>query len=70
MRISRSGKVSVMNVLDSILAVYPKAKDCSDWGHIGAPTYTIETQMEDDKIVVSRIKRCGWCEMPIGVVDE
>jgi hypothetical protein len=58
-----------MQILDSILVVYPKAKDCM-WGHIGSPVYSVETQMEDDRVTVTRIKRCGHCDMPIGTEDE
>lgn len=58
-----------MNVLESILKVYPQAKDCM-WGHIGVPEYTIEQTVEDDRATVTRVKRCSHCTMVIGEDDD
>lgn len=57
-----------MNPVESVLVTYPKAKDCL-WGHVGTPVYTTETLMEDDKVTVTKVKRCGWCDMVLEADD-
>lgn len=57
-----------MNVMEAVLSVYPKAKDCVD-GHIGAVYTVIEKELEDDRYYEVTVERCGWCDMPVGKVD-
>lgn len=57
-----------MNIWESILVVYPKAKDCKD-GHIGAVQKDYVYEQDDDRAELMRVERCGWCDMPVGEVD-
>lgn len=53
-----------MNVLEAILSVYPKAKDCVH-GHIGIGEKHIETEIADDRSYSLIVIRCSHCNMPI-----
>lgn len=55
--------------MESILTVYPKAKDCVD-GHIGAEQRTVYEQTEDDRVVRKFVYRCSWCNMPTGREED